>query len=109
VLRLDNGTEFTSRHFDHWAWTRRIRLDYIQPGKPIQNGFIESFNGRFRDECLRTSWFTDLEDARRTIQNWRIDYNETRPHSALGNLAPAQYLANLMSWSSNSNKRVSEA
>ena len=103
TLRLDNGTEFTSRHFDHWAWKRRIRLDFTTPGKPTENGFIESFNGRLRDECLRTAWFTSIKQARSIIENWRLDYNETRPHSALGNLAPATYLANLVTWNHHQN------
>ena len=70
VIRLDNGPEFTSRVFDAWAYGRRVQLDFITPGKPTENGFIESFNGKFRDECLSPNWFECLEGARRTIESW---------------------------------------
>jgi putative transposase len=96
VIRLDNGTEFTSLVFETWAFARRIRLDFIPPGRPTENGFIESFNGKLRDECLSTSNFRSLADARRLIEKWRVDYNKTRPHSSLGGLAPAQFLADLL-------------
>ncbi len=75
TMRLDNGPEFTSRCFVAWAEARGIRLIYIQPGKPVQNSFIESFNGRFRDECLNANWFEHMIDARRKIETWRQDYN----------------------------------
>lgn len=91
AITIDNGTEFTSNHFDAWAYEKEIALDFIRPGKPIENAFAESFNGRFRDECLSTSWFTSLDDARRTIEDWRRDYNESRPHSALGGVSPAAF------------------
>jgi len=68
-----------------------VKLDFIDPGKPVQNAFIESFNGKFRDECLNEHWFLTLEEAKITIENWRIDYNEVRPHSSLDNLTPAEY------------------
>ncbi len=71
----------------------RHRLRFIEPGKPVQNGFIESFNGRLRDECLNEHWFLSLADARRIIEDWRIDYNQNRPHSSLGNLTPEEFLA----------------
>ena len=87
----DNGSEFTSRAFDAWAYSRDIRIDYIQPGKPVQNCFIESFNGTFRDECLNLHWFLSLTDARMVIERWRQDYNRVRPHSALGDLPPAEF------------------
>ena len=93
TITLDNGTEFTSRHFDAWAWARKIGLDFIHPGRPVENGHIESFNGSLRDECLNTSWFESLADARQTIEAWRLDYNHTRPHSSLGQLPPATYVA----------------
>jgi putative transposase len=96
VITIVNGTEFTSNHFDAWAHGRGIRLDFIRPGKPIENAYAESFNGRFRDECLNTSWFTTLDDARRTVQDWRRDYNESRPHSALGGEAPTAFAARLL-------------
>ena len=90
-LRVDNGPEFTSRCFLTWAEHRGIRLVHIQPGKPTQNSFIESFNGRFRDECLNANWFENLTDARRKIEAWRVDYNETRPHSSLAYRTPAEF------------------
>ena len=93
VIVLDNGPELTSRALDQWAYERGVRLHFIDPGKPQQNGFIESFNGRLRDECLNEHWFLSLADARRTIEDWRIDYNQNRPHSSLGNLTPEEYLA----------------
>jgi putative transposase len=96
VITIDNGTEFTSRHFDAWAHERGVRLDFIRPGKPVENGFVESFNGRFRDECLSQSWFLSLEDARATIARWRTEYNEARPHSSLGNLAPVEFLSSVL-------------
>lgn len=91
-LRIDNGPEFTSRCFLRWAEQRGIRLVHIQPGKPTQNSFIESFNGRFRDECLNASWFENLADAKRQIEDWRVDYNEHRPHSSLGYRTPAEFI-----------------
>lgn len=91
VIMTDNGSEFTSRAFDAWAYSRGIRIDYIQPGKPVQNCFIESFNGTFRDECLNLHWFLSLGDAKQEIETWRVDYNEERPHSSLGRLTPAEY------------------
>lgn len=91
VLVVDNGPELTSAAMFAWARRRGVRLHFIDPGKPTQNAFIESFNGRFRDECLNANWFLDLADARRTIEAWRRDYNELRPHSALGRVPPAVY------------------
>jgi putative transposase len=87
-LVLDNGPELTGRALDGWAAERGVRLRFIAPGKPSQNGFVESFNGRFRDECLDRSWFTSLGDARATVEAWRVDYNGRRPHSALGYRTP---------------------
>ncbi len=100
VLRLDNGSEFTGRHFDAWAYQQQIRLDFIRPGHPVENAFIESFNGRLRDECLNAHWWRDLDEARQALQDWRRDYNEARPHSSLADLVPAAYLASLLSVSS---------
>ena len=91
TLVCDNGPEFTSQHLDQWADARSITLQFIRPGKPIENCFIESFNGRLRDECLNESWFVDLADAQRTIEAWRIAYNTARPHSALANRTPAEF------------------
>lgn len=99
VIRLDNGTEFTANHFDAWAYERGILLDFIAPGKPTQNHYIESFNGRFRDECLNAEWFRTLDEAKRAIAAWRDDYNQARPHSSLGDSAPAEYVRRLMAWS----------
>jgi putative transposase len=90
-LRIDNGPEFTSRCFLTWAEQRGIRLVHIQPGKPTQNSFIESFNGRFRDECLNANWFENLADARSKIEAWRLDYNQHRPHSSLAYRTPAEF------------------
>jgi putative transposase len=94
-LVTDNGPEFVGRAVDSWAYRNGVRLDFIQPGKPTQNAFIESFNGRFRDECLNQHWFVSLRHARAEIAIWLNDYNQVRPHSALANLAPAQYAQTL--------------
>lgn len=91
ALVTDNGPEFVSRALDAWAYQHKVELRFIRPGKPIENCFVESFNGKFRDECLNQHWFTDLSDARRTIEAWRLDYNQVRPHSSLGGLAPQQF------------------
>jgi len=91
VIVTDNGPEFTSKALDLWAWKRGIRIHFIQPGKPVQNAFVESMNGKFRSECLSESWFTSLVDAKETIEAWRIDYNRVRPHTSLGGLTPEQY------------------
>jgi putative transposase len=91
AITVDNGTEFTSRALDEWAFKRGVELDFIRPGKPIENALIESFNGRFRDECLNVQEFTSLEDAALRIEIWRQDYNRNRPHGALGNLTPSEY------------------
>jgi putative transposase len=90
-LRLDNGPEFTSRCFIAWAEQSGVPLIYIQPGKPVQNSYIESFNGRFRDECLNANWFENLADARRKIEAWRLDYNQARPHSSLAYRTPEEF------------------
>ena len=87
---MDNGPELTSRRLDQWADERGIRLHFIEPGKPVQNAVMESFNGRLRDECLNQHWFLDLADARRIIEDWRLDYNEIRPHSSLDYRTPKE-------------------
>ncbi len=92
-IRCDNGPEFTSRHFLAWCVERQIELVHIQPGKPTQNGRVESFHARFREECLNVSWFQNLFDAKRKIASWRTEYNEERPHSSLGYLTPNEYAA----------------
>ena len=81
TIRTVQGPEFTCRALDQWAFEHGVELRLIQPGKPTQNGFIESFNGRFRDECLNEHWFSDIAYTRKTINDWRQDYNERRPHS----------------------------
>lgn len=91
VLVSDNGPEFTSRAMGAWAFRNGVRQHFIEPGKPMQNAFTESFNGKVRDECLGTHWFTSLGDARWTIEPWRKDYNAVRPHSSLGGLAPEEF------------------
>ena len=90
-IRVDNDPEFVSRVLDHWAYQRGVTLDFSRPGKPTDNAFVESFNGRLRDECLNTHWFLSLEDARSKIEAWRRDYNECRPHTSLGLLTPAEF------------------
>jgi putative transposase len=91
VIVTDNGSEFTSRAFDAWAYARGVKIDYIQPGKPIQNCFVESFNGTFRDDCLNAHWFVSLLRAKLTIEQWRVEYNSSRPHSSLRGLTPTEY------------------
>jgi len=91
AIVLDNGPEFRGRALTAWSEERGVRLEFIQPGKPVQNAYIESFNGRLRDECLNANWFTSLTDARRKIETWRRDYNELRPHSSLNYLPPAEF------------------
>lgn len=87
---MDNGPEFVSRDLDLWAYQKNVILDFSRPGKPTDNAFIESFNGKFRAECLNTHWFLSLEDAREKMEAWRRDYNEVRPHSAIGNKPPIE-------------------
>jgi putative transposase len=94
-IRVDNGPEFAGRLLDQWAYLNKVELDFSRPGKPTDNAYIEAFNSRLRQECLNTSWFLSMADARRRIDNWRIDYNENRPHSALGNLTPSAFAAQL--------------
>jgi putative transposase len=93
---LDNGPEFSGLALDQWAHRRSVVLDFITPGRPVENAYIESFNGRFRDECLNESWFVSLADARATIEAWRIDYNEARPHSGLAGRTPAEFAKELL-------------
>jgi putative transposase len=92
TIRVDQGTEFVSRDLDLWAYQRGVTLDFSRPGKPTDNSFIESFNGKFKSECLNTHWFLSLDDARQKMEDWRRDYNEVRPHSAIGNKAPISLL-----------------
>jgi putative transposase len=91
-ITVDHGTEFTSKALEDWAWRRGVKLDFIRPGKPTENGHIESFNSRLRDECLNVMQFMSLEDARAKIEAWRVDYNQHRPHSSLGHLTPSEFI-----------------
>lgn len=91
AITVDHGTEFTSKALDEWAYRRGVQLDFIRPGKPVENAFIESFNGRLRDECLNVYDFASLDHAQRLIEAWRQDYNQFRPHGALGQLTPSEY------------------
>lgn len=93
MIRLDNGPEFISKSLDQWAYLNGVKLDFSRPGKPTDNAFIESFNGRFRQECLNENWFLSIEDAREKVEIWRLDYNGERPHGSLGNLTPLEYAA----------------
>ena len=90
-LVCDNGPEFTSKAMFFWSQQTHTKLSFIQPGKPTQNAFVESFNGKFRDYCLDLHWFASLEDARSTIDTWREHYNHVRPHRSLGKQPPAVY------------------
>ena len=90
-ITVDHGTEFTSKALEEWAYRRGIKLDFTHPEKPTENGHIESFNGRLRDECLNVNQFMSLDDARDQIERWRADYNVLRPHSSLGNLTPTEF------------------
>lgn len=93
AIVVDNGPEFTGKALDTWAFQNGIKLDYIRPGKPVENAFVESFNGKFRDECLNGYWFQTLAEAQVRIEVWREDYNRCRPHSSLGDLTPEEFAA----------------
>lgn len=92
-IRSDNGPEFVSRAVDQWAYEQGLHWHTIQPGRPMENGYVESFNGRFRDECLNENWFSDLADAREKITQWKQDYNHQRPHSSLQYRTPTEFAA----------------
>jgi putative transposase len=91
TIVCDNGPELTSKALFFWARRARVKLHFIQPGKPTQNAFVESFNGKFRDYCLNLHWFASLADARSTINTWRDHYNHVRPHRSLGKIPPAVF------------------
>lgn len=91
TITVDNGSEFCSRALDDWAYRNGVTLDFMRPGKPIENGFIESFNGRLRDEFLNTDLFLPLADAREKLERWRRDYNGCRPHSPLSGMSPLAF------------------
>ena len=95
TITVDNGPEFISNAMDAWAHVRGIKLQFSRPGKPVDNAFMESFNGKFRDECLNENWFFSLDHARQVIEEWRIDYNRHRPHSSLGDLSPEEFMRRL--------------
>jgi len=95
TIRVDNGSEFVSRDMDLWAYQKGVILDFSRPGKPTDNAYIESFNGSFRAECLNTHWFMSLDDARSKLEEWCRDYNEVRPHSAIGNEPPVTVFSDL--------------
>jgi putative transposase len=91
-ITVDHGTEFPSRALEDWAYRRGVQLDFIRPGKPIENAFIEPFNGRLRDECLNAHQFASIPDAQAKIEAWRLDYNQRRPHGSLGHLTPSEFV-----------------
>jgi len=91
ALLMDNGPEFTGKKLDEWAYRNHVKLQFIEPGKPTQNGFVESFNGTLRNECLNENWFANLGEAQEVTETWRRMYNEVRPHSSLGYLTPKDY------------------
>jgi len=91
TLFCDNGSEFTSQIMDLWAYQNGVKMDFSRPGKPTDNAYVESFNGTFRAECLDTHWFTTLAEAKESIETWRQEYNETRPHRALGERTPNEF------------------
>lgn len=93
VITVDNGPEFISKALDLWAYENKVKLRFIQPGKPVQNAFIESFNGKFRDECLNDNVFVSLHSAQQIIETWRQDYNSERPHSSLNDMTPKEFAA----------------
>lgn len=92
-VRVDNGTEFTSKALDHWAYWNHVELDFSRPGKPGDNAFIEAFNGTLRRECLSQHWFLSVEEAQRILGEWKDDYNQHRPHRGLAGQTPAQFRA----------------
>ena len=99
-ITVDNGPEFAGQLLDSWAYEANVQLSFIRPGKPNENAYIESFNGKFRDECLNEHWFASLADARNLINEWRRDYNEQRPHSMLNYLTPSEFAARARTTSS---------
>ena len=93
AITVDNGSEFISREMDGWAYRNGVALDFIRPGRPVENCFIESFNGRLRDECLNVEVFHSLDHARAKLLEWKLDYNERRPHGSLDDLTPTEFAA----------------
>ena len=97
-LFVDNGSEFSGRMLDLWAYHHKVRIDFSRPGKPTDNCYVETFNGSLRDECLNVHWFESLGQARQIIDAWRHDYNESRPHMALADVAPREYARQARLW-----------
>ena len=95
TIRVDNGPEFVSKDLDLWAWMNGVTLDFSRPGKPTDNAFVESFNGKVRAECIDQNWFLSLDDARSKCEAYRREYNEERPHSAIGNKTPVAFIQGL--------------
>lgn len=95
-VTVDNGPEFVSKALDEWAYRKQLRLRFIEPGKPQQNAYIESFNGKFRDECLNEHWFLSMRHAREVISTWRQEYNDERPHSSLDYQTPNSFAENFL-------------
>lgn len=96
-ITVDHGPEFEGQVLDAWAYQRLVQLSFIRPGKPNENAYIESFNGKFRDECLNEHWFVTMMQARRIIEAWRVEYNAEQPHSSLGDLTPEEFAASNLS------------
>jgi len=94
-IRVDNGPEFISKDLDLWAWSNGVTLDFSRPGKPTDNAFVESFNGKVRAECIDQNWFLSLDDARSKCEAYRREYNEERPHSAIGNKTPVAFMKSI--------------
>lgn len=94
-ILTDNGSEFTSNIMNAWAYDHKVEHIFTDPGKPMQNGYIESFNGKLRAECLNQHWFRNVPEAKELIENWRLEYNQVRPHSSLDNLTPEEYALKL--------------
>jgi len=91
IITIDNGPEFASKTLDEWAYRNGVKLNFIRPGKPVENAFAESFIGRLRDECLNENWFINIRNAKDIIESWRMDYNNARPHTSLGGLTPREF------------------
>jgi putative transposase len=108
-ITVDTGTEFTSKALDHWAYWNGVELDFIRPAKPVDNTFIEAFNGTLRRECLSLHWFLGLEDLERTLAAWRDDYNHRRPHSSLADVPPAEFRTRICCAKDRSQLEVSPA
>lgn len=108
TLIMDNGPEFSGKALDAWAFKNGVKLHFIQPGKPVQNAFCESFNGKFRDECLNENWFLTLQEAQVIIEAWRKEYNEERTHSSIGDLTPMEFIKNQQQMAQASSETTSQ-